>query len=39
MINREGLEYLVSLGEEKEILVETDQGLFTQILIIYQQNY
>ncbi|KEH91658.1 hypothetical protein Z962_p0034 (plasmid) [Clostridium botulinum C/D str. BKT12695] len=29
MINREALEYLVGLGEEKEILVETEQGLFT----------
>lgn len=29
MINREGLEYLVGLGEEKEILVKTEQGLFT----------
>ncbi|WP_085829041.1 hypothetical protein [Clostridium massiliodielmoense] len=29
MMNREALEYLVGLGEEKEILVETKQGLFT----------
>ena len=29
MINREGLEYLVGLGEEKEVLVETPVGLFT----------
>lgn len=29
MFNREALEYLVGLGEEKEILVETKQGLFT----------
>lgn len=29
MFNREALEYLVGLGEEKEILVETEQGLFT----------
>jgi len=29
MVNREALEYLVGLGEEKEILVETQQGLFT----------
>lgn len=29
MINREGLEYLVGLGEEKEILVETPIGVFT----------
>lgn len=29
MFNREALEYLVGLGEEKEILVETQQGLFT----------
>lgn len=29
MINKEALEYLVKLGEEKEILVETEQGLFT----------
>ena len=31
MINREGLEYLVGLGEEKEVLVETPQGLFTTV--------
>ncbi|KIS22046.1 hypothetical protein [Clostridium botulinum] len=31
MINREGLEYLVGLGEEKEVLVETSQGLFTTV--------
>lgn len=29
MFNREALEYLVGLGEEKEILVETEQGVFT----------
>lgn len=29
MINREGLEYLVGLGLEKEVLVETEKGLFT----------
>ncbi|WP_039242509.1 hypothetical protein [Clostridium botulinum] len=29
MMNREALEYLVGLGEEKEILVETKQGVFT----------
>lgn len=29
MINKEGLEYLVNLGEEKEILVDTPVGLFT----------
>lgn len=29
MLNKEALEYLVRLGEEKEILVETEQGLFT----------
>ncbi len=29
MFNREALEYLVGLGEEKEILVKTEQGVFT----------
>lgn len=29
MINREGLEYLVGLGLDKEVLVETEKGLFT----------
>ncbi|WP_142415442.1 hypothetical protein [Hathewaya massiliensis] len=29
MFSREALEYLVELGEEKEILFETQQGLFT----------
>lgn len=29
MLSREAIEYLVSLGEEKEILVNTEHGLFT----------
>ncbi|WP_034849829.1 hypothetical protein [Clostridium hydrogeniformans] len=29
MINREGLEYLVGLGEGKKIIIETEQGVFT----------
>ncbi|WP_125153126.1 hypothetical protein [Clostridium rectalis] len=31
MINKEGLEYLVGLGEEKEVLIDTEQGLFTTV--------
>jgi len=29
MLNKEGLEYLVKLGYDKEVLVDTDQGLFS----------
>lgn len=29
MINREGLEYLVGLGEGKKVIIETEQGVFT----------
>lgn len=31
MLNREALEYLVSLGYEKEVIVDTDKGLFSKV--------
>lgn len=31
MINKEGLEYLVDLGYEKDVLVETEKGLFSKV--------
>lgn len=31
MLNKEALEYLVNLGNEKDVLVETSKGLFTKI--------
>lgn len=31
MINKEGLEYLVELGYEKELLVKTEKGLFSKV--------
>ena len=31
MLNKEALEYLVGLGYEEEVLVETEKGLFSKI--------
>ena len=31
MLNKEGLEYLVNLGEEKEPIIELDQGTYSKI--------